>query len=44
VLDTADFEGLAALIPEIGGKAHITGRSEFWLDPEDRLGSGFLLR
>jgi trans-L-3-hydroxyproline dehydratase len=44
VLETADFEGLAALIPEIGGKAHITGRSEFWLDPEDSLGSGFLLR
>lgn len=32
-----------AIIPEITGSAHITGRSEFWVDPRDRLGAGFLL-
>lgn len=33
-----------AVIPEIAGTAHITGRSEFWVDPEDTIGRGFLLR
>jgi trans-L-3-hydroxyproline dehydratase len=36
--------GLAAIVPEITGSAHITGRAELWLDPGDRLGQGFLLR
>ncbi len=33
-----------AIIPEITGSAHIVGRSEFWIDPSDTLGEGFLLR
>ena len=33
-----------AIIPEISGTAHITGRTEFWVDPDDKLGKGFLLR
>jgi trans-L-3-hydroxyproline dehydratase len=33
----------AAVVPEIGGTAHITGRHEFILDPRDELGRGFLL-
>ncbi len=33
-----------SVIPEIAGTAHITGRSEFWVDPHDEIGSGFLLR
>ena len=33
-----------AVIPEVSGTAHITGRSEFWIDPSDRLGRGFLVR
>lgn len=37
----ADIE---AVVPEIEGTAHITGRSEFWFDPEDSLSPGFLLR
>lgn len=32
------------IIPEISGTAHLTGRSEYWLDPDDPLGRGFLLR
>lgn len=33
-----------AVIPEIRGSAHITGRAELWHDPSDELGQGFLLR
>jgi trans-L-3-hydroxyproline dehydratase len=33
-----------AVIPEVTGSAHITGRHEFLLDPEDPLLRGFLLR
>lgn len=35
---------IGAVIPEIEGTAHITGRSEFWFDPADSLNPGFLLR
>ncbi len=33
-----------AIIPEVSGRAFITGRSEFRLDPDDVLGRGFLLQ
>lgn len=33
-----------AVIPEIEGSAHITGRGELWIDPDDALGKGFLVR
>lgn len=33
-----------AVIPEVTGTAHITGRHEFLLDPADTLPHGFLLR
>ncbi len=33
-----------AVVPEVGGRAHITGRNELWLDPEDPLAEGFFLR
>ena len=33
-----------AVIPEVGGTAAITGRSEFYFDPDDELARGFLLR
>lgn len=32
-----------AIIPEVQGKAFVTGRHEFILDPGDELGQGFLL-
>jgi trans-L-3-hydroxyproline dehydratase len=32
-----------AVTPEVSGKAFITGRHEFILDPRDTLGAGFLL-
>ena len=33
-----------AVLPEIEGNAHLTGRAEFWIDPNDSIGRGFLLR
>jgi proline racemase len=33
-----------AVVPEIEGTAHITGRHEFLIDPEDPLREGFILR
>ncbi len=32
-----------AVIPEVSGRAFITGRQEFIIDPRDELGRGFLL-
>jgi len=34
----------AAVIPQIEGSAHITGRHEFLIDPDDPLKEGFILR
>ncbi|MHB1193021.1 MAG: proline racemase family protein [Longimicrobiales bacterium] len=33
-----------AVVPRVSGSAHITGRSEWFLDPADPLKDGFLLR
>jgi trans-L-3-hydroxyproline dehydratase len=38
------FGNFSAVIPEVEGTAHITGRNEFLLDPEDSLRYGFFLR
>jgi proline racemase/trans-L-3-hydroxyproline dehydratase len=34
----------AGVVTEIEGSAHLTGRHEFVLEPDDELGEGFLLR
>jgi trans-L-3-hydroxyproline dehydratase len=44
ILDTTTFGPYQAVIPEIEGSAHIVGRSEFWIDPDDPLRKGFILR
>jgi trans-L-3-hydroxyproline dehydratase len=44
IVDTTQIGSEPAIIPEVTGTAHITGRSEFWLDPADEIGAGFLLR
>jgi len=44
VVDTTTFGPHPAVIPEIEGTAHITGRSEFVIDPSDPLRDGFMLR
>jgi proline racemase len=43
VVQTVDYCGLPAVIPDVAGSAYLTGRSEFWLDPADPLRHGFLL-
>jgi len=43
VRDTG-FGSHRAVIPEVAGQAHITGRHEFVLDPADALRHGFILR
>jgi trans-L-3-hydroxyproline dehydratase len=40
---TTRVGSIDAVIPEVTGTAHITGRSELWLDPGDVLGEGFLV-
>lgn len=44
ILETTDYGPHPAVIPEIEGAAHITGRHEFLIDPDDPLRDGFLLR
>ncbi len=44
VVGTAAVAGRAAVVTEVEGRAHLTGRHEFTLDPADPLGTGFLLR
>ncbi|MEQ8329251.1 MAG: proline racemase family protein [Longimicrobiales bacterium] len=44
VVGDADVHGVPAVLPEVTGSAHLTGRSEWWLDPADPLAEGFLLR
>jgi trans-L-3-hydroxyproline dehydratase len=44
VVEVTDLGGIPAVIPEVGGRAHILGRSEFWIDPADEIGRGFILR
>ncbi len=36
--------GFPAVVPEVTGTAHLTGRHEFLIDPEDPLRDGFFLR
>ncbi len=33
-----------AIIPEINGEAYITGRNTFWLNPDDPLKDGFIIK
>ena len=44
VLERTSYGGFDAVIPEVEGTAFITGRNEFWIDPEDDLRGGFILR
>jgi proline racemase len=39
-----EVAGIPAVVTEVQGSAHYTGRHEFTLDPSDPLGAGFLLR
>jgi proline racemase len=44
IVEEARVGGLPAVIPEIEGRAYLTGRHEFWIDPVDPMAHGFLLR
>lgn len=44
VVGDAEVAGIPAVLTEIEGSAHLTGRHEFVLEPDDPLGTGFLLR
>ncbi|NNE67905.1 MAG: proline racemase [Pyrinomonadaceae bacterium] len=39
-----ELSGAPAVIPSVEGCAFITGRSEFYIDPDDAIGKGFLIR
>ena len=44
IVGTAAVAGRAAVVTEVEGRAHLTGRHEFTLHPADPIGTGFLLR
>ena len=44
VAKTLSYGPYEAVIPEISGSAHIVGRSEWLIDPDDPLAYGFFLR
>jgi trans-L-3-hydroxyproline dehydratase len=44
VASETEVGGLPAVVPEVTGTAHVTGRHEFLIDPDDPLREGFFLR
>jgi trans-L-3-hydroxyproline dehydratase len=44
IVQTTTFGQYEAVIPKVTGSAHITGRNEWLIDPEDPLRDGFILR
>lgn len=44
VVAAAEVAGLPAVVTEVEGSAHATGHHTFVLDPDDPIGTGFLLR
>ncbi len=44
VVETTTFGPYPAVIPRVTGTAHICGRNELLIDPEDPLRNGFMLR
>lgn len=43
-VEQVPFGPHAAIVPEVSGTAHITGRNELYLDPNDPQGAGFNFR
>ena len=44
VAEVSSYGPYPAVVPEVSGTAHLTGRSEFWFDPDDPLKKGFIIR
>jgi proline racemase len=43
-VDDAEVDGIPSVITEVEGSAHVSGVHHFMLDPDDPIGTGFLLR
>ena len=43
IVERARFGPYEAVIPEVEGRAYITGRNEFLVDPDDPLKNGFMI-
>jgi len=44
ILEETTYGPHKAVIPEVSGTAFITGKNEFWFDPDDPLREGFIFR
>ena len=44
VVESTKYGDYDAVVPEVSGTASITGKSEFYFDPEDEFREGFILR
>lgn len=44
VVGETRFGAYGAILPEVTGEAHIVGRNELWINPNDPFTNGFLLR
>lgn len=44
IRDRTSYGNYEAVIPEVQGSAHIVGRNEFLIDPDDPFADGFVLR
>ena len=44
VVEETTFGPFPAIIPEVQGEAHLVGRNELWINPDDPLKYGFILR
>lgn len=44
IIEELEYGGYNAVIPQVSGSAHITGKHTFLIDPEDPFSDGFLLR
>jgi trans-L-3-hydroxyproline dehydratase len=42
--EVTSFGKYDAVIPEVNGTAFITGKNTFWINPDDPLKDGFILR
>jgi len=44
VVEAVRFGPYPAVVPEVEGSAYLTGKNEFYIDPDDPLKYGFMLR
>ena len=44
IVETLEFGSYPAVIPEVTGRAFITGQNQFYFDPKDPLRKGFIFR